>query len=399
MTRLGIVADDLTGAMDSGVQLAKGGLHTVVMLGEAEPPLAEAVVISTDSRDVAADVAYERARGAAHRLVGRLVYKKIDSTLRGNLGAELDGLLDGLHLERALVVPAFPDTGRTTVNGYHRVDGVLISESSFARDPLWPATESHIPTLLRRQTNRCVGHLPMATIERGEAAVMEALAGETASVVVGDTATTAHLRCLARAVTRMEGWLPCGSAGLAGEWPRALGLERETGRGFGWLSDPRPVLVVAGSRHPSTARQLERAVHGEGLELVRLPEEGCWTAESVARATSSLSQGRSIALTTAFSPYMEGQGASTAAELAAVVGEVMAMVPVAGLFLTGGDIARAVCRALGARALRALGEVQAGVPAGLLVGGPYDGVRVVTKAGGFGNEMAISQSIDCLQGR
>ena len=70
-----------------------------------------------------------------------------------------------------------------------------------------------------------------------------------------------------------------------------------------------------------------------------------------------------------------------------------------GIFMTGGDIARAVCRELGATALRALGEVQPGIPAGLLVGGPLDGTRVVTKAGGFGGELSIARSIQYLQGK
>ncbi|MHB1159801.1 MAG: four-carbon acid sugar kinase family protein, partial [Chloroflexota bacterium] len=111
MVRLGIVADDLTGAMDTGVQFAKEGLHTVVMLGEGALPEAEMVVISTDSRDEPADEAYRRAKEAGLRLAGRAIYKKLDSTLRGNLGPEIEGLLDGLGLGRALVAPAFPSSG------------------------------------------------------------------------------------------------------------------------------------------------------------------------------------------------------------------------------------------------------------------------------------------------
>jgi uncharacterized protein YgbK (DUF1537 family) len=77
---------------------------------------------------------------------------------------------------------------------------------------------------------------------------------------------------------------------------------------------------------------------------------------------------------------------------------VLERVPLAGLVITGGDTARAVCCTLGATALRILGEVQAGVPAGTLISGAYDGLRVVTKAGGFGDDWAIVQSIDRIQG-
>src|SRR5512133_2900134 len=150
--RLGIIADDLTGAVDTGVQFARHGLETLVLLESVETPSSEVIVITTDSRDEPTVEAYRRARAAARVMGGRFVYKKIDSTVRGNVGAELDGLMDELAIPRALVAPAFPATGRTTLNGIHMVHGVPLAESSFAADPLWPATESHLPTLLARQT-------------------------------------------------------------------------------------------------------------------------------------------------------------------------------------------------------------------------------------------------------
>ena len=397
MVELGIIADDLTGAMDTGVQFAKEGLHTVVMLGDGELPPVEMVVVSTDSRDLPAPEAYRRAREAAQRLGGRTLYKKIDSTLRGNLGAELEGLLDGLGLERALVAPAFPANGRTTVGGCHLVNGVPLAESAFAKDPLWPARESHLPTLLARQTRRAVGYLPLATVERGERAVIRALRAEKAPIVVADAETPAHLRTLALALAGLEGWLPCGSAGLAQEWPRALGLERPKAM-LRWAADPEPAMVLAGSRHRVTAEQLRRASEEGCLELIPLAAEG-EESQAVDRAVELLGQGRNVALTTTFSRYREGQGMAIARLLAGAAGEVLARRPVAGLFVTGGDVARAVCHLLGATALQALGEVQPGVPAGLLAGGPHEGLRVVTKAGGFGDERAIIQSIECLRGR
>ncbi len=398
-TKLGIVADDLTGAMDTGVQFAKGGLHSVVMLGDGALPEADMVVISTDSRDIPAEEAYRRAREAGQRLQGRALYKKLDSTLRGNLGPEIEGLMDAVGLGRALVAPAFPSNGRTTVGGYHRVHGVLLSESGFAKDPLWPATESHLPTLLAKQTRRAVGYLPLATIERGERAVVQSLKAEGAPIVVADAESPDDLRTLALALAAMKGgWLPCGSAGLAEEWPRALGMERPTSL-FQWSPDPRPALVLAGSRNRSTAEQLRRAAAEGYLEIVDLAPEGGDEAEVADRVARLLGRGAAVALTTTFSQFREGQVGAVAERLATVARLVMERHPVAGLFMTGGDIARATCRGLGATALQALGEVQAGVPAGLLVGGPCDGLRVVTKAGGFGDDRAIVQSIDCLRGK
>lgn len=399
MVRLGIVADDLTGAMDTGVQFAKEGLHTVVMLGEGTLPEAEMVVISTDSRDEPADEAYRRAKEAGLRLAGRAIYKKLDSTLRGNLGPEIEGLLDGLGLGRALVAPAFPSSGRTTVGGCHMVHGVPLAESSFARDPLWPATESHLPTILARQTRRAVGHLDLSVVKRGARAAADALRAESAPIVAADAETPDHLRTLALALAETkEGWLPCGSAGLAEEWPMALGLERSRGA-LRWAEDRRPALVLSGSRNRASAEQLQRAAEEGYLRLVRLSADGNGESEIAAGVARLLDEGSSVGLTTTFSEYREGKGMATAERLAGIARLVLARSQVAGLFMTGGDIARATCRGLGATALQALGEVQPGVPAGVLVGGPHDGMKVVTKAGGFGSDRAIMESIDCLRGR
>lgn len=436
--RLGIIADDLTGAMDTGVQFAKEGLHTVVMLGEGELPEAEMVVASTDSRDLPAAEAFRRAREAGLRLAGRTIYKKLDSTLRGNLGPEIDGLLDALALERALVAPAYPSAGRTTVGGLHMVHGVPLAESNFASDPTWPATESHLPTILSKQTRRAVGHLDLSVVRQGVGAVAATLRAEPAPIVAADAETPEDLRTLAMALARMEeGWLPCGSAGLAEEWPRALGLERPRTE-LRWTEDSHAVLVLSGSRNRASAEQLRRADAEGYVRLVNLtlchrefgtpchPERseaslrsersfavdqddtcrapgdgvpGNEDAEIAADVAALLNQGTNVALTTTFSEYHEGKAMAVAARLAEIAGLALARARVAGLFLTGGDVARAVCRRLGATALQALGEVQPGVPAGLLVGGPYGGTRVVTKAGGFGNDKAIMESIDCLRGK
>ena len=401
---LGVIADDLTGAMDTGVQFAREGLYTVVMLGGGEPPSARVVVVSTDSRDVAAAEAYRRVAEVARLLRDRLVYKKIDSTLRGNLGPELDGALEGLGLERALVAPAFPSMGRTTVDGCHMVHGVPLAESSFASDPVWPATESHLPTLLARQTRRPVGHLPLSVVERGAEAVRRALREESASIVVADAEDWPHLAALATALLGMEErWLPCGSAGLAQEWGRAIG---SSGREdiprprpllhemWGWEPLRAPALVVAGSRHPATAAQLLHAAREGRLELVHLSADG----EPAADPMDLLRRGMNVALATTFSPLREGMGAAAAAGLARAAVRLLEGTSVAGLLATGGDVARALCLELGAAAVRPLGEVQPGVVAGVLVGGSHDGLRVVTKAGGFGDETAILSGIDTLRG-
>lgn len=122
--RIAIIADDLTGASDSGVQFARKGLRTAVLFDSsrlaADIQQVDTVALDTDSRALTADQARSRAEQAARRLSSAGVahfYKKVDSTLRGNPGAEVDGVMNAVAFDLAVVAPAFPRLGRTTVGG------------------------------------------------------------------------------------------------------------------------------------------------------------------------------------------------------------------------------------------------------------------------------------------
>jgi len=403
--RLGIVADDLTGAMDSGVRLAKWGLQTLVLLISQGLPEADALVLSTDSRGASPAEAYRRANAAARRLKGRTLYKKMDSAMRGNVGQELDGVLDAVGLQRALVAPAAPFAGRATVNGCHRVNGVPVAETDFARDPVAPVTESHLPSLLARQTRRKVGHLPLRVVEQGAEAVTAALVAEPATVVAADAVEPRHLWTLALALQRQpEPWLPCGSAGLAEAWTACLGLSRPEINGPAWPSDGRPVLIISGSRHSATLAQLKRAESEELLQLVHLaPPAGLEQASHWSHAAegtlAELEAGHNVALTLSFSAYVEGQQQAAAEALAQAAAWVLEHAQPAGLFVTGGDTLQALCHTLGSSALLIVGEVQPGVPAGRLVLGSGKEPRIVTKAGAFGDDQTVVRCIHFIQGR
>ena len=75
----------------------------------------------------------------------RHIYKKLDSTLRGNVAEELRAVQKVFRPDLVLIAPAFPKMNRTTVQGHHYVQGVLITETEFAKDPKTPVMESYIP--------------------------------------------------------------------------------------------------------------------------------------------------------------------------------------------------------------------------------------------------------------
>jgi len=283
--------------------------------------------------------------------------------------------------------------------GFLRIHGVPLAQTDFQCDPRSPARESHVPTLVSTQTRRSVGHLPLETVTQGEAAIRRALQDSEAELVVADAAETEHLYALARAVAHMRrSWLCCGSAGLAEGWLHALGLTRPAAEPFCWPPRSGPVLVIAGSRHPMTAAQLREAQAQRDLQLVCLSLAAGDDSAQWLDAVHMLAEGHHVALTTAFTPYQPGNEIMAPAYLARAAARVCANVETAGLILTGGDTANAVCVALGMVGLEVVGEVQPGIPAARGIGGPGDGLRLVTKAGAFGDEYTLIRGMDFLQG-
>ena len=395
---LGIIADDLTGSLDTGVQFSKWGLTSLVSLRGSPPPEMACVIMNTDSRAVPPDVAAERVERAARLLRGRLVYKKIDSTLRGNLGAEMSAAMQELGMKKAVVVPAFPANGRTTLGGRLFIRGVPLDQTGFARDPRNAIDESHIPTLLQQQTGRPVGSVDIDIVEQGTEAIREAIARCPEGFVVVDVEIQKHLADIALAVMRSEeAWLPVGSAGLAEALPAAIGLSGTKAFSYQAPHDEAPVLVVAGSRNEVTAAQVREATAVLGLpviepDLQRLlaPEGGHKEIARVAELTGQyLAKGQGVIVATCFAPHIEGSSPDIAVALGRLTLQVMNHYPVGGLFLTGGDIALQVCLALDGQALRPVAEVSPGLPISLLTGGQWDGLRIITKAGGFGEKNSL----------
>src|ERR687897_2644258 len=150
--QVAIIADDLTGAADTGVQLAHAGYRSAVAFRDAPIPPADdldAVALDTDSRAIPAGFAAKRVMEAVRSVRDiPIVYKKLDSTLRGPIAAELAAALGASGRDRAVVAPAFPAAGRTTADGVQLVRGVPVHETEAKNDPRTPVREGHIPTLL-----------------------------------------------------------------------------------------------------------------------------------------------------------------------------------------------------------------------------------------------------------
>ncbi|MEM1508080.1 MAG: four-carbon acid sugar kinase family protein [Candidatus Bathyarchaeia archaeon] len=420
MSRFAVIADDFTGACDAGVQFRRYGLRTVV-LTRMRDLLSfgsyDIIVIDSETRNDKPHIAYKKVRRiTAHLRDARskiglsLIYKKIDSTLRGNVGAELSAVIDELNPNAVIVAPAFPEMNRISLGGRLLVSGVPLEESDFARDPIKPVKTSYIPNLIREQFDGEVALIPLSKVREGVEPLTQAareLIKENFRVIVVDAESTDDLRVIAKVALNLEA-LPCGSAGLA----ESLSY---------WLASSLPsrnVIVFSGSTNSVTLNQIRRAGMEKSIKVLKLrfPEVFIEREKELNRlikeVVRAFSNGKDVIIASAESKEDVLIARRAAASLgfgetrmskaiSDVLGEVATQVSgefkAAGIIVVGGDTAIRVMKHIRACGVRVCGEVMPGIPYGVVLGGGFDGGLVITKAGGFGREDAILRAIEGLK--
>lgn len=397
MTRILVLADDLTGAADCGLACAGCGLDTIVALDDCRDCDADVLAIdantrASDPREAAAIM--ERLIRVHARADNLLVYKKIDSTLRGNVAAELKAVLaaqkslmgNGTQAI-AVLAPAFPAAGRTTVAGR-----LLVKGSPLHATDLWRYERKSPPESL----NAMIAESGLRSAPVGLSAIRGEKLRETlselareADVLACDAETEEDLRAIANASMALgRGAVWVGSAGLACHLPHAAGLQREAPPRPAPLTT-EPILFVVGSGSSVSRRQAQFLESRPDIISVRI-------APGVLRAGEELPEWRAhrAALERAFSAGVDVLVTLSAEEtvesahdplLVAALGEMVRPFAnsVGALVITGGEAARAVFRAWEIRAMRVVGEVEPGLPYSLTARWRRQ-LPVLTKAGGFG---------------
>ncbi|MEQ4530292.1 MAG: four-carbon acid sugar kinase family protein [Mixta sp.] len=409
-----VIADDFTGANDTGVQLAKKGTHTEVMLFAQQKPSrrADVLVINTESRAREAGEAAQAVTQALApwRQTDLLIYKKIDSTLRGNVGAEIEAALHASGKALALVAPAIPGAGRTTLNGECLVHQIPLVQTEFASDPRTPILSSRIKTILQQQSSLPVIEVPLPAIRSGElAALLAQYQQQAPTMVVLDAQTEQDLTLIAEAALSLkETPLLAGAAGLAAALPASACItQRPT----------LPVLVIAGSMSEATRRQVELAINNRRAQVVDIDVAQLLTARAditdlARQATALLAAGQHCILRTSrsaadrqhiealcqqFQCSRASLGAQLSQQLGALTLAIINRASIGGLFLTGGDIATAVASALGAEGYRIQQEVAPCIPCGCFINSDLDDLPVITKAGGFGSESTLCDALSFIE--
>lgn len=402
---LAVIADDFTGACDAGVQFVKLGFRTCVSFSRQFSRNAcdvfQVHVHDTETRNVSPKTAYRRVSmfcKNCQRAHAELIYKKVDSTLRGNLGAELDAILDTFKDRFIIIAPTYPEYKRTSVGGNLLVGGALLEETEFAREIFKPGQmrSSNIGAIINSQSNRTVVNIPLSVVRKGAAATAKSilqLSRNNVRIFHTDAVSRSDLKNVAKACLQINA-LPCGSAGLAEQI--AVNLFPQ-GR--------RPVLVICGSTNEATMREVQRGRALAAVVTVRatnLMKKGRARKREITRiqclTRNALESGRSVIVSSALSKLdvdrvMRIMSRRTRSQvehrqaivrgLAAATAPIVLYRTVGGVILTGGEMTAAFLQQIRAREVRLENEVVTGIALGTVVGGYAAGLRIVTKAGGF----------------
>lgn len=422
---VGIIADDLTGANDTALQFHLKGANTQILLSDEIEPLniknTQTWAISTESRNVEPEAAYEKVLKASKMLQEKLnpdfFYKKIDSTVRGNIAVEVLGILAALDYDASIVLPAFPAETRTTVGGYHLLRGIPIERTEMARDPHSPIFESHLPTLLKSQLlpeyQNLIGQIELKTVMKGAGPVLQRikeLISEGKKLIITDAVSTVDIEQVALAIKKCDcKILPAGTAAFA----QALSEY--------WFADldsehiiktfPRlPKLIISGSATQITANQIEKleeADEFENLLVINLDMKTVLAGvsdEIVNRIVNNLGQNNIVVVHTStlvrdFDGFSEDSlnAELTKANLANVITDFLAeltqkVVAQKELILItlGGETSYKCCSAIGATQLQLIDEVAPAIALSL----DHNAQWIVTKSGNLGG---VNTLIDILK--
>ncbi len=278
---IGIIADDLTGADDTALQFHLRGANTQILLDYSFIPEnknnTQVWAIPTETRNISAPDAYEKVKQATKVLVENLnveyFYKKMDSTIRGHIAVEALAMLDVLDWDAAVIIPAFPQEGRTTIGGYHLLKGIPIERTEYARDPRFPIYESHIPTVLRselqNQQDELVDLIELRTVIKGAGPIlkkMNELIEKGVKLIVVDAMSVTDIEQVVLAMEKSSyKILPCGSAGCAQVLGNVWLPEKENHQMVKTLPS-LPKLIVSGSATQITASQIQKLQDDEDID-------------------------------------------------------------------------------------------------------------------------------------
>ena len=424
-----VIADDLTGANATGVLLTKINFRTYTVMNAERLNLnilsqCDCLVYPTDSRSKPAQLAYNTVYNVAkllNRPEVRFFSKRIDSTLRGNLGQETDAVLDALDNGAvAIVVPCFPEANRILVGGYLLVNSVPLSRTEAAVDPKNPVRTSNAAELYREQSKYPVGSVRLEDLDRGTEAVAEKireLGRSGVRSIVFDAVTQEDIERIADAAAASGVPFVAVDPGVFTATVARKLITPET------PARKKRILVAVGSVNGVAKAQTEQLLLSQNVLNVYINISEILEGESrrnaeIARVAEKLlsecgeyevcsiiGNGILPEKRVEFEPYMKKLNCS-AEDLSGIINDSFAEMvhrilktdpSFQALYSCGGDITVAVCKRLQTSGLRLLDEVVPLAAYGTVMGGEFEGLKVITKGGMVGDEFALVTCVRYLK--
>jgi len=405
--KLGVIADDFTGASDIALTLVEGGMSVAQFNGipPGAVPAVDAGVVSLKSRTAPVDEAISQSLAACDWLVAQgctqIIYKvcsTFDSTADGNIGQVTQELAEHLGETRVAICPAFPENGRSVYQGHLFVADRLLNESGMQHHPLTPMTDPDLRRVLAAQTSWPVDHISTHTVFQGPGAIAEAMKGRAGMVII-DAIRDVDLHAIGQALSGRK--LMTGGSGIALGLPRNFGLSQgdipfvgRSGRG----------VVLSGSCSIATRGQVKRyktLAPAREIEAETLMKGGY---DLAALVDWVLLQDQPPLIYSSADPAVvadaqETFGGTIIAEkienLFADLAANLANRGVERIVVAGGETSGAVVTGLSADVLKIGPRIAAGVPA-ISVSGRS--LNIALKSGNFGDVYFFEQALDVLRG-
>jgi len=387
--KLLIIADDFTGALDTGVQFAHKGIKTLVAANSQNIPTkpdCEVLSVNLDCRHDLPDEAYIKTKSLLKSLADtEYIYLKTDSVLRGNISAGFRAVLDALK-QPVMFVPAYPKMGRTTVDGRQYVNGIPIDESSFSKDPLNPIKNSFIPEILNSNYK----------ISAAVSGLFDEFSVED-EVRIFDCDSQASLEFTADFLAKNSALhLLAGCAGLAEAMHKHITFNKHQ---TDFSPNDNPVLYLSGSAGETTFKQIRKAK--ENIAVYKIPPNVKLSPQTAEKEIEQIKnqlcerllKGESVILAAATSQkdlveMSDNQHNALQAVFAEIAEAVLDTGITENLAIFGGDTALAIIDRLNISFVQPISEIHAGIP---LSSAKYKGnINLVTKSGGLGDENAVA---------
>lgn len=421
--KIAIIADDLTGACDTGVQLVHYGIDASVIIQNSNNIKSQATIFNTDSRALGKKHAYDKVSKISKEIDRDkvdILYKKIDSTMRGNIGSELNAIYDQFHPDFVLITPAHPNNGRIVQEGIHYFNGVPLSETEVAKDLKTPVNESNIAKLIKQSSNRLVRHINYEMLRKDKSYLLKVLADwkkQGIYYITVDAVVEGDLHRILQLLDSEYSFILCGSAGLINYLPEKYGYKLVPYNKRPFIKHS-PALFVIGSVSERGRIQLNqllknRDVIGVEMNTMEIIKGGRAKDQEINRMYSEMTLAFKERKTCALyssnnveNTKIIGQelGISNieisniiSNELGNIATKMIKENNIENLFLTGGDTAQQVFTKLGIARYELIGELELGVPIGEIDYSPP--INTMTKAGNFGTTNVMTKAFNYFQNK